>query len=204
MTYLHLVRHGETTWHADNRYAGRTDVPLTEHGRRQAKGLASWAMHADLDAVWTSPLSRARDTANAVGLRSTVDERLVELDFGAAEGLTAAEMNERFPEARQAFQDDPVGNHLPDGEDPRLAARRAAVCVADIRRAHPAGRVLVVGHSTLHRLLLCRLLDLPLSRYRAVFPSMRNCAVTTIRCGEKEPAALIEYNLPVHVEEDPR
>jgi broad specificity phosphatase PhoE len=203
MTILHLVRHGETTWHDGNRYAGRTDVPLTERGRRQAEQLTGWARRAGLDAVWTSPLSRARETAAAIPVESHVDERLTELDFGDAEGLTSAEMRDRFPEARRAFEADPVRDHLPGGEDPVLAADRLTGCVEDIVAAHPDGRVLVVGHSTAHRLLLCRLLGLPLSSYRAVFPAVRNCAITTVRRLPGEPAALIEFNVPPDAATEP-
>ena len=60
----------------------------------------------------------------------------------------------------------------------------------------PTRRVLVVGHSSAHRLLLCRLLGLPLSSYRRVFPVFRNCAVTTVRWNGTDPAALIQYNVP--------
>jgi broad specificity phosphatase PhoE len=63
MTELVLVRHGETVWHAENRYAGRSDVPLTPRGQEQAGALARWATGAGLDAVLTSPLCRARETA---------------------------------------------------------------------------------------------------------------------------------------------
>ncbi|MBI0382368.1 histidine phosphatase family protein, partial [Streptomyces albiflaviniger] len=63
MTDFVLVRHGETVWHAENRYAGRTDVPLTEHGHQQAAELGAWAAGRRLDAVLSSPLSRARLTA---------------------------------------------------------------------------------------------------------------------------------------------
>ncbi|PRX47160.1 putative phosphoglycerate mutase [Prauserella shujinwangii] len=201
MTDLVLVRHGETVWHDGNRYTGRTDVGLTEHGRRQAERLGQWARAAELTAVWASPLSRARDTAAAVtaatGLQAEVDGRLAELDFGRGEGLTGAEMSRAFPEARAAFQDDPVTHHLPGGENPVHAVERAAACALDIVAAQPGGTVLVVGHSTLHRLLLCHLLGLPLSRYRRVFPVLRNCAITTVRWNGTDQAALIEYNLPV-------
>lgn len=201
MTELVLVRHGETVWHDGNRYAGRTDVALTDHGRRQAEVLGGWSATAELDAVWVSPLSRARETAEpvarATGLDPHVDERIVELDFGRGEGLTAEEMNRDFPEARAAFVDDPVTHYLPGGEDPVLAVKRMTGYATDIVREHPDGRVLVVGHSTAHRLLLCHLLGLPLRSYRSVFPVFRNCAITTVRWDGTRQAALLEFNTPV-------
>ncbi|MFM9372962.1 histidine phosphatase family protein [Streptomyces sp. Da 82-17] len=200
MTDIFLVRHGETVWHAENRYAGRTDIPLTARGHDQAHALADWAVTADLTAVWSSPLSRARLTAapaaHACGLPLQVDERLYEVDFGQGDGLTRDEMRRRFPEELDAFLTDPVGHHLPGGEDPRLAARRAADCLADIARAHPEGRVLTVAHSTLVRVLLCRELGIPLSRYRQVFPQLHNGALTHLRLTDGR-AALLRLNAPV-------
>ncbi|MCT2581772.1 histidine phosphatase family protein [Actinophytocola gossypii] len=201
MTEFVLVRHGETTWHEENRYAGRTDVSLTDRGRRQAELLGQWAAGADLTAVRTSPLGRCRDTgllaATGTGLTPVADERLLELDFGDGEGLTAAEMTARFPDARAAFETDPVEHHLPGGEHPAHAVDRAVGCLADLAGAHPDGRVLVVGHSTLNRLLLCHLLGIPLRQYRRTFPVVRNCALTTLRWASTGTAALIELNRPV-------
>ncbi|MGW6057718.1 histidine phosphatase family protein [Streptomyces sp. NPDC055189] len=199
MTDFILVRHGETVWHAENRYAGRTDVPLTEHGREQAAALAEWAATAELTAVWSSPLSRARLTAepaaDACGLPARVDERLSELDFGQGDGLTRDEMRERFPEQLAAFLDDPVGNHLPGGEDPRKAAARAADCLSGIARQQPHGRVLLVAHSTLVRVLLCHLIGIPLADYRRVFPQLLNGALTEIRVQDGH-TALLRLNAP--------
>lgn len=202
MTHFHLVRHGETTWHADNRYAGRTDIPLTDHGHHQARQLGHWAATANLTALRTSPLTRCRDTAapaaTTTGLHPHTDDRLVELDFGQGEGLTATEMTTRFPHTRTAFETNPVDNHLPDGEHPAHAAHRAATCLAELATTQPDGRILVISHSTLNRLLLCHLLELPPRHYRALFPVIGNCAITTLRWdGTHHPAALIELNRPV-------
>lgn len=201
MTRFFLVRHGETVWHGNNRYAGRTDVALTPRGREQAEQLAAWGKGAALDGIWCSSLSRARDTAApvaaATGLELQIDARLCELDFGRAEGLTAADMGQAFPEALAAFQADPVAHHLPDGEDPRAALERALACLEAIRRAQPAGRVLVVAHTTLIRLTLCHLLGIPPEEYRRVFPVVSNVALTELEMRQGTRAALLRYNVPL-------
>lgn len=185
MTTLLLVRHGETVWHAENRYAGVSDVPLTARGHAQAGRLANWAEATQLSVVWTSTLSRAQLTAQpcaeVANVPLMVDPRLRELNFGSGEGLTRTEMRERFPDALDAFANDPVAHHLPDGENPVDAAQRFTDCLHDITTHHPNGRVLVVAHGTVIRLALCHLLGVRLGKYRQVFPVVDNCAVSEIR-----------------------
>jgi broad specificity phosphatase PhoE len=203
VTRIFLVRHGETLWHEVNRYAGRTDVGLTPFGHRQAERLGMWAAGRGLDAIWCSSLARARGTAGpagrATGIEPHVDARLCEVDFGRGEGLTVAEMEQQFPEALQAFQSDPVANHLPDGEDPREAVARAVACLEDITDAHPLGRVLIVAHTTLIRLVLCHLLGVPIGEYRRVFPFVRNVAITELELGTGG-TALLQYNAPLELD----
>ena len=200
MTNLVLVRHGETIWHEENRYAGISDVALTPRGYEQAKLLAAWARSAGLDAVWVSPLLRAQETAalaaRAAGLTPQVDERLHELDFGQGEGRTIAEMEQLFPEALAAYLADPVTHHLPGGVDPQKVVECVIACFKDITLAYPGGRVLVVAHTTLFRLALCRLLGIPLRLYRTVFPFIRHEALTEIRL-VGDTMALFEFNAPI-------
>ena len=198
MTELVLVRHGETVWHAENRYAGRSEVPLTPRGHEQAETLARWAAWAGLDAVLTSSLSRARDTAGptcaALGLDARVDGRLVEVDFGTGEGRTREEMHESFPGALAAFLEHPASHPLPGGESGAEAVARASPALDEVVAAHPDGRVLVVAHQTLLRLLLCSMLGIPLDHYRAVFPKLESTARTVVRPAATGPAALLRLN----------
>lgn len=200
MTDLVLVRHGETVWHADDRYAGVSDVALTERGERQAARLAEWAGGADLAAVWCSDLDRARRTADpcaaAAGVEPVVDGRLRELDFGEAEGMTKGELAEEHPDALAAFRADPVADHLPGGEDPVACAQRFTACLDDVVAAHPDGRVLVVAHGTAIRLALCHALGLPLGDYRRVFPVVGNCSLTVLR-RDGDDAGLVQWNAPL-------
>lgn len=200
MTRLVLVRHGETVWHGENRYAGISDVELTPRGLAQGRQLAEWAATARLDGVWTSDLTRARLTATACaeagGIPLEVDPRLRELDFGDGEGLTTDDMTRQFPEALDAFRADPVGAHLPGGEDPVDAAERFTECLATIAQRHPDGRVLVVAHTTAIRLALCRLIGIPLREYRRLFPFVRNCALTELRLQDGQ-VSVLEFNTPV-------
>ncbi|MEV0645465.1 histidine phosphatase family protein [Phytomonospora sp. NPDC050363] len=185
-TIIALIRHGETPWHRENRYCGRTDLPLTETGERQAAELAGWAAATPaLSAVHSSTLTRAIRTAapaaDAAGLPHLTDDRLVELDFGAAEGLTAEEMSRRWPRAREAFVADPVANPLPGGEDPWDAIARGSAAVDDAARAHVGGVVLVVCHSTLLRLVACHLTGADPAEYRRLYPKVGNTSGAILR-----------------------
>ncbi|MEU5362913.1 histidine phosphatase family protein [Streptomyces sp. NPDC005925] len=202
-TTLLLARHGQTVWHAENRYAGISDVALTDTGRAQSDALGRWATAHPVDAVWTSTLSRAAATAEpacrTLGLTPHRDPGLRECDFGVVEGRTLAEFAAEHPERAAAFLADPVAHPFPAAEDPATAAARGADALRRAAGAHPGGRVLVVAHNTLLRLTLCSLLHIPLSEYRRVFPRLRNAALSEVRL-DGGSTALLSLNVPCEAE----
>lgn len=196
MTLL-LVRHAQTVWHAENRYAGGdSDIDLTPEGAAQAAGLADWARGRGVDAVVSSPVRRARETAapcaDAAGVPLRVVDGLREVSFGIAEGRTMAELDAGVAARFRA------GYPFPGSEPFDDAAQRGADA---LRGLAGAGTVLVVAHNTLLRLALCALLGLPPARYRQVFPRLDNTAVTEIDlpADRASPAALLRLNVPVPV-----
>ncbi|SEG90819.1 probable phosphoglycerate mutase [Actinacidiphila yanglinensis] len=198
-TTLFLTRHGETVWHEENRYTGVSDIDLTPLGRDQAEALGAWAAGAGLDAIVTSPLSRARVTAapaaRATGLTPVVEPDLREVDFGIAEGRTLGELRVSHPDEVAAFLADPAAHPLPGGDDPVAAAARAAGALLRLAAGRPGQRVLAVAHNTLFRLALCRLLGLRESEYRRILPGLRNCAITELRVSAGQ-VSLMAYNVP--------
>jgi probable phosphoglycerate mutase len=199
-TTLLLARHGQTIWHAENRYCGVSDVPLTDTGRAQAEALGRWAAAHPVDAIWTSPLSRAVATAEpacrALGLTPHREPGLRECDFGVVEGRTLAEFAAEDPKAAEAFRADPAAHPFPGAEDPLEAAGRGADALRRIAAAHPGERVLVVAHNTLFRLVLCTLLSIPAGEYRRVFPRLRNAAISELRVNTDGSTALLSLNVP--------
>ena len=198
-TTLHLVRHGQTIWHAENRYTGSSDIELTAEGEAEAERLARWASTAGPHAIYSSPLVRARRTAEpsarALGLEVVPHRDLREVDFGRGEGLTRGEMAEIFPEALETFLRSPAEHPLPSGERGLDAIARARPVVDEIVDRHRGASALLVLHSTVLRLLLCDLLDFEPNRYRSLFPRVVNCAVTTVEVHGS--AALLSLNVPV-------
>ncbi|MFI6852911.1 histidine phosphatase family protein [Streptomyces sp. NPDC050416] len=199
-TTLLLARHGQTVWHAENRYAGVSDIGLTDTGRAQAEALGRWAAAHPVDAIWTSPLSRAVATAEpacrAMGLVPRREPGLAECDFGVVEGRTLAEFEAENPDRAAAFRADPAAHPFPGAEDPTAAAARGVAALRRITAAHPGGRVLVVAHNTLLRLVLCTLLSIPPGEYRRVFPRLRNAAISELRMNPDGCAALLSLNVP--------
>jgi 2,3-bisphosphoglycerate-dependent phosphoglycerate mutase len=201
-TELTLVRHAQTVWHAENRYAGVSDVPLDDTGRAQAAALAEWARHQGLDALACSPVSRVRATAApvaaALGLEPEIVPDLREMDFGIAEGRTLAELRARDARVAAAFVADPVRHPFPGAEPPSAAAERVLGGLRAIVERHRGESVMVVGHSTVLRLALCAWLSIPLARYRDVFPRLDNAAATRVRvpADPDRPPALLALNVP--------
>lgn len=150
-----LVRHGETEWARLGRHTGRTDVPLTETGRRQAVALGRALAGHDFELVLTSPLSRAAETASLAGFagRAVTDADLMEWDYGDLEGRLTADI--RADLAGWTIWRGP----WPGGETIEEVAARADRVVVKLRAA--TGDVLVFAHGHLLRILAARWLDLP-------------------------------------------
>jgi broad specificity phosphatase PhoE len=206
MTTFFFARHGETVWHAEHRYAGSADVALTARGYEQAAVLGEWAATAELSAILASPLSRSRLSAEpasaAAGLPLRIDERLVEIDFGRAEGMTPAELRATFPDDWAGFQRQPARHPLPGGEAGVDGIDRSMPVLDELAAEFPEGRVLIVGHATLMRLQLCRLIGLDPDWYRDIMPALENSALMQLEfpwAGESDwpgRARLLGMNVP--------
>lgn len=199
-----LARHGETVWHGVNRYAGgSSDIDLTPLGEQQAQALAQWSVEYRPTAVISSPVRRAVETAQrsaaAVGVPLQIVEGLREVAFGVAEGRTIDELMATDASMVDRFRSDPAAHPFPGSEPPETAADRAAKALRAIAQDHLGAKVLVVAHNTLLRLALCRLLDLPVARYRELFPRLDNAAISevSIPAGPDRPASLLSLNVRV-------
>jgi broad specificity phosphatase PhoE/ribonuclease HI len=165
-TSLILLRHGETPLSVDKRFSGLGDPPLTADGTAQAEAAAARLSRKpyEIDVIVSSPLTRARQTADAVaartGLAVSVEEDLRETDFGAWEGHTFAEIQKRWPDELAAWLADPEAAP-PGGESFATTARRVERARARIIEAHQGGTVLVVSHVTPIKLLVRSALEAP-------------------------------------------
>jgi probable phosphoglycerate mutase len=146
VTTLLLARHGETDWNRDGRFQGHADPPLNDRGREQARALARALADEPIDAIYSSDLLRAHETAQIIagqrGMEVVVDAQLRERDVGEWSGLTLPEIEERFPDELRRFREE--GASI--GESHEALSERIVEAVRRIAGAHPAGHLLLVTH----------------------------------------------------------
>ena len=154
MGHLYVIRHGQTDWSAVGRHTGRTDLPLTEMGRRQGEALAKKIADRQFEMVLTSPLLRARVTCDLAGFgdRAGIEPDLAEWDYGEFEGVTTDEMRQRIPQWSIWTHPPELGEHLDD------LAIRADRVIARVREVE--GDVALFGHGHALRILTARWLRL--------------------------------------------
>ncbi len=184
MRKIHLVRHAETDWNTQNRYAGHTDVPLSKNGYLQAQKLKNWALNLEPFSIYSSDLKRSVDTANpiveALNLTLNTDSRLREVNFGNIEGLTPYEMQANFFSTWEKYLIKPAEVRMPNGESGSSALARALPLIEELMLLDSGKDILVISHGTLIRLITCKLLGIELNRYRQVFPDFRNISKITL------------------------
>jgi probable phosphoglycerate mutase len=169
-TRIFLVRHGSTVLTAEDRFAGATNVPLSDEGREQARRLGLRLAREALAAVYASPLDRTVETAQLIakphGLAVETRDGLREISHGRWEGLTRGEVDEKYPAEAAAWEEDPFTFAPVGGESGLAVTARALPALLEIVRAHPGGCVLVVSHKATIRLLLSSILGFDPRRYR--------------------------------------
>jgi probable phosphoglycerate mutase len=149
-TELVLVRHGETVWNTESRIQGHTDSPLTPLGLAQARAIAKRLGGERFDALVSSDLGRARDTAGAIagrtGHRTVEDARLRERNFGVGEGLTYGELDHQYPDVFSRVRTTDPDFRIPGGESRRQFHDRVVAAFTAVAEAHEGKRIVVVTH----------------------------------------------------------
>jgi len=179
---LLLTRHGETDWNRTDRWQGSTGPPLNDRGRQQAERLAS-SLHA-VDAIYSSDTTRARETASIVashlGLSVVEDTRLREVNFGEWEGLTRAQIVERYPGALDRWSSGEGGDAPPGGEADTVMAARVLEALRVIADAHEGQCVVVVTSGGPIRAVQAHIAGIEQKVARRHFPRVDNCAVVEV------------------------
>lgn len=186
MLNIYLLRHGETAYNADgNRYCGRTDLCLTEKGLAQANLVYNQLKGMSFDAVYSSPLERARHTAEIASGSTEVitDQRIIEVDFGDWEGKTKEEFIAENPMLWDNWVKDPATSKAGGtGESALEVVNRVNDFYQELLEKHPSGKVMVVGHNGINRLYLAHKLGMPLKNYRQLV--QENSSITLVELDE--------------------
>lgn len=161
---LLAVRHGATEWSQARRFAGSQDIPLTAYGRLQAEAVAQALAGTSAAAVYTSPLERARTSAEVIAkphrLEAIIEPDFREMAFGAWEGLTRDEMATRFPAEAVAWASTPHVLTPPQGEPLAAVDSRVRAAVAALFERHRGDTVILVSHAIVMRLIVLAALGL--------------------------------------------
>ncbi len=204
-----LWRHGRTEWNAAGRFQGQEDIALDDAGREQALRAARLLASLEPDAIVSSDLRRAQDTAAAlagiVDLPVKLDPRLRETYAGEWQGLTGPEIAERFPAEYAAWRSGDPELHVGGGESRKEVAQRLAAAVADAAAVLTPGRLAVlVTHGGAARLGVAKLVGLPLERFTNL-GGLSNCSWSLLT-ESPHGWVLVEHNAgtlpePVMIEE---
>jgi broad specificity phosphatase PhoE len=189
-TRVFLIRHGATTLTAEDRFAGETDVPLSEIGRDQLERLSARLAHEKIAAIYSSPRSRTMDSARILARPHRLEvksrDEFREISHGRWEGLTRAEVERRFAEEYARWEDDPFTFAPSGGETGLAVTARALPILIELVTAHPDEQIVIVSHKATIRLLLSTLLGFEARLYRDRL--------------DQQPAALniVDFRDPAH------
>ncbi len=201
-TTILLVRHGQTEWNRAERFRGRADIPLNATGLAQAEATARrLASRWQPVAIYSSPLSRAVQTAEAIARRYALEVQthpgLLDIDYGAWQGLTPDEVAQRWPQEFHLWQRYPHRAVIPGGETLAELRTRAMTTLNELVVRHPQETVVVVGHTVINRILLLGVLGLGNERFWHL--RQEPCALNVIEA-QGEDYVLVSLNDTCHLE----
>jgi broad specificity phosphatase PhoE len=196
---LHLVRHGETTYNAEGRIQGQSDAPLSDLGRRQSLAVAESLAALPIEAVYSSPLSRALETARQIalelGLAVETDPRLMELNAGVFEGRLRSDLANIYPAELAQWLGGDEDFLIPEGESRRRLTVRGCEVIRAIASAGHR-QIVVVTHGGLLSVTLRSLLNMsqPLPPF-----SLQNGSITRLTVDDRGQFALVSLNEVEHL-----
>lgn len=201
-----MVRHGATVLSAEDRFAGATDVALSDEGREQARRLAARLSREKIAAVYASPLGRTIETAQILAaphkLEIQTRDGFREIDHGHWEGMTRHEVEEKFPEEAAMWEKDPYTFAPLDGESGLAVTARALPALIELVHQHASQNILIVSHKATIRLLLSSLLAFDPRRYRDNL-DQKPAALNIVDFRDATRARLTLFNDTSHYDEIP-
>jgi len=174
-----LVRHGETEWNVTNIFRGRIDIELSQTGMKQAELLAEYLSDTKVDAIYSSPLKRALQTAEAIAryhrLSVEIAPALLDFNFERWQGLSRQEVRDKYKALYAEWLENPHQVQIPDGENLDNVRKRALGVVESIIAKHE-GTAILVSHRVVNKVLICALLGLDNSHFWNI--AQDTCGIT--------------------------
>jgi len=205
-TRIYLIRHGATQMSAEDRFAGATDVPLSDVGREQARGLSKRLGKDPVVAVYCSPMKRTIETAQIIaephGLTPIAREELSEINHGHWETMLRSEVESQFGEEYAAWEEDPYTFAPEGGESGISLMARALPTIRELVERHENQNVVVVSHKATIRLILCSFLGIDARGYRDRL-DQSPASLNALDFKDAVRARLMLYNDISHYEDHP-
>ncbi len=201
-TTILLVRHGQTEWNRIERFRGRYDVELNTTGLEQASRAAKRiANNWKPEIVYSSPLSRARTTADSIALKCSVlvetNVGLIDINYGKWQGLSPVEAKEKWSDQINNWYEHPEKCEIPEGESLKSVQDRSMGVIYSITRKHQGQTIVVVSHTVVNRIILLNILGLGLERFWCL--RQEPCAINVIEI-EDHDFILCSLNDTCHLE----
>lgn len=169
MTSIYLVRHGQTAWNKEEIFRGRTDIPLDETGLKQAELAGEYFKAMVIQGVYSSPLSRAWQTAEPIALFQNLKaqpiEGIIDMSFGNWEGHALQEIERIDPETYRQWREEPHLAKLPGGESLDDVRFRAMAALEKVIEKHPGETLVLVSHRVVNKVLICGILGIDNSHF---------------------------------------
>lgn len=200
-TTVLLIRHGETEWNTLGKFQGCKDIELSGEGIKQAKLLKD-RLNGNFDYIYSSPLSRAFETASIVASNTdkkvNIADGIKEINFGEWEGLTTLEIAEKYPEKFKVWRTDKVESKICGGDFSILnAANRAKNCVLDIINEHRGKKIAIVAHGGIIKAALIGLFEWDMTMYHKI--ALGNTSINTLTFDKDLVPALVTLNDTNHL-----
>lgn len=202
MLKLYLIRHGETEWNTQNRYQGSTDISLNSVGEAQARAIANRMKNDEVDRIYSSDLSRAYETARyiakAKNLNVQVIPQLKEINFGEWEGYTIPELEKIYGDEYKRFFLEPHLYPFPGEGSMKAVQMRVKKALEIIISNNPDGKVMVVSHGGIIKILIMTLMKMDLSFYKSFW--LGNASLSILDQKETNSWVLSLLNDRCHLE----
>ncbi len=182
-TTLLIIRHGETAWNRGEIFRGTYDIPLNENGKQQARLAAQSLKYMKIDAAYTSPLSRAKETAEIVteshGISPTIHDGFIDMDYGEWTGKENSEVANSWPNEHAAWITNPHTVRPPGGTTLKEVFEKSFTAMEELAVKHDGETILIFSHRVVNKLLVIGALSLGLERFPFIIQG--NCCINEIK-----------------------